>query len=70
MLMSEEEKDIKPLLKFFDLNKGKCSVCFSIDSINGSRYVLETDFRTEISRNLVENLDRILGGKLWQIESE
>lgn len=70
MLMSEEEKDIKPLLKFFDLNKGKCGVCFSIDSINGSRYVIETDFRTEISRNLVENLDRILGSKLWQIESE
>jgi len=70
MLMSEDPHELKQLNEILDSHKGNCPVFMRVNSTNKSSYVMETEFRVSIDRELIAGIEKIMGAGSWQIESE
>ena len=63
------DEKLEELREALDSSPGACRVVFAHETAEGISF-LELDARVNVTQNLLESIDKILGPRSWQIKSE
>ncbi|MEF3280804.1 MAG: DNA polymerase III subunit alpha [Elusimicrobiota bacterium] len=69
-VMSEDTRKLKEIKKIFENpnNSGDTKVYFSINSMNGLQYLIETSMRIRVTKNIIKKIEEIMGVNSWKID--